>query len=218
LAGSAEDLANDPSDPDLQEVSGLKAKVSELETSVAATKSSLGLRNPKVASIQSMIDSIHKQIPDATDRALGKVRAHLKQRIEQTQQIVASLETELAAAQKTAVAAQAQRDRLNQLQRDVDFRVAQLNAQERMAEQARLQSKVTLANITVLDKAIPPIEPAFPKPMQVMLVAVGAGLALGLILALLAEMTDRRIRFPDDLKFVTHAPMLGIVYASKGSG
>ena len=218
LAGSPEDLANDPSDPDLQELNNLKAKVSELETSVAATKSSLGLHNPRVASIQSMIDSIRKQIPEVTDKALEKVRAHLKQRIEQTRQVITSLEAELEVAQKTAIAAQAQRDRLNQLQHDVDFRLAQLNSQERMAEQARLQSKLTLVDITVLDKAVPPIGPAFPKPLQVMLVAIGAGLALGLILALLAEMTDRRVRFPDDLVFVTSAPMLGIIHAARARG
>ena len=131
--------------------------------------------------------------------------------------MIASLEAELAAAQKTAIAAQAQHDRLNQLQREVDFRVTQLNAQERMAEQAKLQSKLTLADITVLDKAVPPISPAFPKPLQVTLVAVGAGLTLGLILALLAEMTDRRVRFPEDLEFVTSAPVLGVIHASKGS-
>ena len=76
LAGSAEELANDPSDPDLQELTNLKARVSELESSVAATKSSLGLHNPKVASIQSMIESIRSQIPEVTDKALEKVRAH----------------------------------------------------------------------------------------------------------------------------------------------
>jgi succinoglycan biosynthesis transport protein ExoP len=62
-----------------------------------------------------------------------------------------------------------------------------------MAEQARLQSKLTFADVAVLDKAAPPIDPAFPKPLIVMPVAIAAGFALGLILALLAEMTDRRI-------------------------
>ena len=59
-----------------------------------------------------------------------------------------------------------------------------------MAAQARLQSKLTFADIAVLDKAAPPIEAAFPKPIIVISAAVGAGLALGLILC--ASLGDDR--------------------------
>ena len=71
---------------------------------------------------------------------------------------------------------QAQRDRLGQLQRDVEFRAEQLNARERAAEQAKLKSKLTFSDMTVLDKAFPPVEPAFPKPFVVMPVGIAAGL------------------------------------------
>ena len=63
--------------------------------------------------------------------------------------------------------------------------------------------------MTVLDKATPPIEPAFPKPLVVIPVGVAAGLVLGLLLALLAEATDRRVRFPVDLEYAASAPFLG---------
>ena len=98
---------------------------------------------------------------------------------------------------------------LNTLQRDVDFRAEQLNARQKVAEQAKLKSKLTFSDMTVLDKASPPVEPAFPKPFVVMPVGIGAGLALGLILALLAEAADRRVRFPIDLEYAASAPFLG---------
>ncbi len=109
------------------------------------------------------------------------------------------------------ITTQPQRDRLGELQREVAFRQDRLGVLEKMAAQARLQSKLTFGEITVLDKAVPPIAPSFPKPMQVILVAAGAGLALGLIFALMAEMADRRVRFPIDLEFGARAPMLGII-------
>jgi polysaccharide biosynthesis transport protein len=80
-----------------------------------------------------------------------------------------------------------------------------------MAAQARLQSKLTFANISVLDKAAPPLQPAFPKPLIVIPVGIGAGLALGLLLALIAEATDRRVRFPADLEFCVSRPLLGVI-------
>ena len=143
------------------------------------------------------------------------MREHLKARIAQTQDQIAKLEVSQAAAQKALIAAQAQRNRLGELEHDVAFRLDQLNEQEKMAAQARLQSKLTFADIAVLDKAAPPIEPAFPKPLIVIPVAIAAGLALGLILALLAEMTDRRIRIPNDLNLVCSAPVLGVIEPQK---
>jgi polysaccharide biosynthesis transport protein len=122
---------------------------------------------------------------------------------------IASLESEQDQAQKSLIDIQAQRDRLGQLQRDVDFRAEQLNARERAAEQAKLKSKLTFSDMTVLDKAVPPVDPAFPKPFIVMPVGIVAGLALGLILALLAEAADRRVRFPLDLELAGRGPVLG---------
>jgi uncharacterized protein involved in exopolysaccharide biosynthesis len=137
------------------------------------------------------------------------MHAHLKERIATVQTQIASLGKEQDKAQKSLIEIQAQRDRLGQLERDVAFRADQLNARERAAEQAKLQSKLTFSDMTVLDKAFPPISPAFPKPFVVMPVGIVAGLGLGLILALLAEAADRRVRFPVDLEYAAPAPFLG---------
>ena len=113
-------------------------------------------------------------------------------------------------AQKSLIANQAQRDKLGELEHEAGFRLEQMNAREREAAQVDLQSKLTFADISVLDKAVPPAAPSFPKPAIVVPVAIGGGLALGIILALLSEMTDRRVRFPSDLKFAASAPLLGV--------
>jgi polysaccharide biosynthesis transport protein len=211
LASNDTNLATDPSDPDLQSLATLKDKLLTAQTAVESVKNSLGANNPKMVSEAANIAALKKQIADATDR----MREHLKARIAQTQDQVVKLEASQAAAQKALIAAQAQRNRLGELEHDVGFRLEQLNGQEKMAAQARLQSKLTFADIAVLDKAAPPIDPAFPKPMIVIPVAVAAGLALGLILALLGEMTDRRVRNPNDLKFAASAPILGVIPAQK---
>jgi polysaccharide biosynthesis transport protein len=207
LTSGTTDLSNDPSDPDLQILSGLKEKLSAAEAELAAAKGALGANNPKMLAQQANIAAVRKQMADATER----MRAHLKERIGTVQTQISSLEAEQQQAQKTLIATQAQRDRLGQLQHDVEFRADQLNARERAAEQAKLKSKLTFSDMTVLDKAFPPVEPAFPKPFVVMPVGIGAGLALGLVLALLAEAADRRVRFPIDLEYATPAPFLGSI-------
>ena len=205
LTSGSTDLSNDPSDPDLQILSGLKEKLSTAEADVASAKGMLGPNNPKMLAQQANMAALRKQMSDATE----KMRTHLKERIDTVQTQIASLEQEQDKAQKSLIDIQAQRDRLGQLERDVAFRADQLNARERAAEQAKLQSKLTFSDMTVLDKASPPTEPAFPKPFVVMPVGIAAGLALGLILALLAEAADRRVRFPVDLEYAAPAPFLG---------
>jgi protein tyrosine kinase modulator len=205
LNGGSTDLSNDPSDPDLQILAGLKEKLSTAETDIVASKGVFGANNPKMVAQQANLATLRKQIGDATE----KMHQHLKERIATVQTQIAALEAEQDQAQKSLISIQSQRDRLGQLERDVEFRAEQVNARERAAEQAKLKSKLTFSDMTVLDKAFPPLEPAFPKPFIVMPVGIAAGLALGLILALLAEAADRRVRFPIDLEYAAAAPFLG---------
>jgi uncharacterized protein involved in exopolysaccharide biosynthesis len=210
VSGSTE-LTNDPSDPDLKMINDLKEKITASQVEIETGKSMLGANNPKVVAAMSNLATMRKQLADAIDKS----RENLKDRIANVQTQIASLEVAKSQAEKTLIAAQAQRDRMGDLQRDVAFKLEELNARERAAAQARLQSKLTFADIAVLDKASPPVDPAFPKPLLVVPVAIGAGLGLGTILALIAEATDRRIRAPSDFGAATSAPLLGVIEVSK---
>lgn len=212
LASGSTDLTNDPTDPDLQMINTFKDKIANSQADIEAVKNSLGANNPKMVSAMANITTVRRQLAEAVDKA----REHLKQKIAATQSQIASLEVAQAQAQKTLIAAQAQRDRLGDLERDVAFRQDELNARQRVAAQARLQSKLTFGDISPLDKATVPLSPAFPKPMTVIPAAVAGGLTLGMILALLAEATDRRIRFPADFGGATSAPALGVIEARRG--
>jgi polysaccharide biosynthesis transport protein len=213
LIGGSTDLSNDPSDPDLQILSGLKERLTTSEADLATAKGALGANNPKMLAQQANLAAVRKQIGEATE----KMRQHLKERIDLAQTQIAALEADQEQAQKSLIEVQAQRDRLSQLQHEVEFRAEQVNARERAAEEAKLKSKLTFSDMTVLDKASPPVAPAFPKPFIVLPVGIAAGLALGLILALLAEAADRRVRFPVDLEHSASAPFLGALDGARRS-
>ena len=162
LTSGSTDLSNDPADPDLQILAGLKEKLTTDEAEIAASKGVLGPNNPKMVAQQANLASVRKQIGEAAE----KMRQHLKERIDTMQTQIASLEAEQERAQKSLIEVQAQRDRLSQLQRDVEFRADQLNARERAAEEAKLKSKLTFSDMTVLDKASPPIGPCVSKTVR----------------------------------------------------
>jgi uncharacterized protein involved in exopolysaccharide biosynthesis len=214
LESGSTDMTNDPSDPDLQMINSLKDRIASSLGEIESAKNTLGSNNPRMIAAATNVATMRKQLAEATDKA----KERLKERIEATKKAIASLEQAQAQAQKTLIGAQAQRDRLADLQRDVVFKLEELNARERVAAQAKLQSKLTFVDISPLDKAVPPIAPAFPKPTLVWPASSVGGLALGMILALIAEATDRRVRAPADFRVATSAPLLGVFEASKGRG
>jgi uncharacterized protein involved in exopolysaccharide biosynthesis len=211
LASGSTDISLDPSDPDLQLLAGFKEKLSEAQTAMETAKSTLGANNPKMVAETANINALRKQITDVT----GRMQSRLKEKIATVQKQISQLEDAQGEAQKRLNRSQAERNQLVELQRDLGSRLEQLTEEERRVAQAKLRSKLTLADITVLDKAVPPTKPAFPKPQIVIPAGVGAGLALGLILALLAEMLDRRVRVPEDLAYVAPAPVLGQILPSR---
>ena len=213
LASDSTDLSNDPSDPDLQILASLRRKLAIAEGDIAAAKSALGARNPKIVAQRANLAATRREISEATD----KMREHLKERIELAQTEVASLEAQQLAAQKSLVEVQAKRDRLSQLESNVRFRGYEFNDRKNAAEAAKLKSKLTFSAMTVLDKAAPPVTPSFPKPLIALPVALSAGLALGLILALLKEAADRRVRFPVDLEYSAAGPFLGVLERARPS-
>src|SRR5262249_33621847 len=135
LTSNSTELSVDPADPDLQILANLKQKLTTTEADIAASKGVLGANNPKMMAEQANLAATRKQIGEATE----KMRQHLKERIETVQTQIASLEADQGRAQKSLIEVQAQRDRLSQLQRDVDFRADQLNAREKAAEEAKLK-------------------------------------------------------------------------------
>jgi polysaccharide biosynthesis transport protein len=72
----------------------------------------------------------------------------------------------------------------------------------------RLESRLDQTDIAVLNPAIPPLLPVFPKiPLNVVL-SVIIGTMLGCGLALLLEMMNRRVRVRDDLAYAAGIPVL----------
>lgn len=192
--------------------------LSQLKTSLASTisdlgraRSTLGSNNPKVqallASQRSLQDQIAAELITARATATAKIKA--------LQEQIAALQSTYSDQYGKLISVQGQRDQLASLQREYAFRQEQLDSASRAAASAKMQGDLSFSNVTTLDNATPPQSAAFPKIPLVAGLSVGAGLALGVIFALIAEALDRRIRVTDDLGFATDAPLLGVIAKSK---
>lgn len=110
------------------------------------------------------------------------------------------------------------RDKVDQLQRmenDVALKRDQyLKAAQRFAD-LRLEADTTNAQITDMGPTTASTTPSFPKRPMIIGAATASGLGLGILLALLVELLNRRVRSEDDLEGAASAPVFAMVGARK---
>jgi capsular exopolysaccharide synthesis family protein len=70
-------------------------------------------------------------------------------------------------------------------------------------------NRATVIKVTVVDPAVPPSTPVRPLPLLYVGIGAAAGLVLGVLLALLREVLDTRVRTVRDVEAVTAVPVLG---------
>lgn len=97
-----------------------------------------------------------------------------------------------------------------QLQNDVAVLRMQLNETQTKGAKEEQEAQSVDAGLTLLGSATPPDDAAFPKTIPVMLSAVVLGLGLGILLALLFELLNRRVRGPDDI-VIEGVPLIGVI-------
>lgn len=112
------------------------------------------------------------------------------------------------------------RDKVDQLQRmenDVALKRDQyLKAAQRFAD-LRLEADTTNAQITDMGPTTSSTTPSFPKRPLIIGSAMASGLGLGILLALLVELLNRRVRSEDDLNGAAGAPVFATVGGHKRS-
>lgn len=97
-----------------------------------------------------------------------------------------------------------------QLQNDVAVLRAQLNETQIKGAKEEQEAQSADAGLTLLSSATPPDSASFPKTIPVMLGAIVLGLGLGILLALLFELLNRKVRGPDDLA-IDGVPLIGMM-------
>ncbi len=77
--------------------------------------------------------------------------------------------------------------------------------------QTSLEGQANQADIALLTPATPPLTPSGPQVLRNALIAVFLGTLLGVGLAMLAELTNRRVRSGEDLGEYLKRPVLGVL-------
>ncbi|KAF0117611.1 MAG: chain length determinant protein [Rhodospirillaceae bacterium] len=194
-----------------QTLSRMQGELSTVQSELARLGTEVGPRHPRYAALIQSQSTLQEKIREETKA----IRRSFAAKVETLRNQVRQLETTHVGQSQHMIDQQEQRDQLVKLSREVDFRQAQLDSAANRAEALRMQGQISFVNVVPLDQAAPPTKPVFPRKRVILPLAAGFGLALGVVLALLIEIFDRRIRTPADLEYATGLHSIGRLMAGK---
>ena len=186
-------------------IAGMKADINRNEARLQELNSKFGENHPQVVEARANITELRSRIESETRRVTGGVTVSNTINKQRESQVKRALEEQRAKVLRM----KAVRDEGQVLVREAES--AQRTFEGLMARltQTALESQSTQSYANVLTVAQPPSEPASPKLVLNIALAVFLGLLLSIGVALLLELTDRRLRDPDDIVTALGLPVLG---------
>lgn len=188
-------------------INGLKADIGRLDAKLQESSVNLGKNHPQTQRTETELATLKAQLEAETRKITSSIDTSYqvgKQREQQLQSAVAAQKARVLVLNK-------QRDELNVLRRDIDTAQRAFETFSQRAAQTNVESQNTQTNIAVLNAASPPAEPSRPRILLNVLVSIFLGALLGVGLALMLELANRRVRSGDDLAEALDLPMLGSI-------
>ena len=186
-------------------VQGLKADVARQEAKLKDLSSQYGPNHPLVLRAVAEGQALRIKLDAEIKRVAGSVGTNARVNVQREAGIRASLE----AQKRKVLAIKQQRDEIAVLQREVENAQKAYDLTAQRLVQTNLESQTQQTNVVVLNPAVEPVEPSFPKvPLNIVVSAV-LGIMMGVGLALLLEVFNRRVRSAQDIVEYLGLPVIG---------
>lgn len=191
-------------------INSLKADVARLQSKVDENNVNLGVNHPSRQRAEAELASLKARLASESGRISASIETAYRVGKDRERELQGAVN-----AQKTRVLAlNKQRDELNVYRRDVEAAQRAYETVSQSASQTRLQSLTNQTNVVRLDTATTPVDPSSPKMLLNLLIAAFAGTLLGIGLALVLELTNRRVRSSEDLMQMLDLPVLASISSS----
>jgi succinoglycan biosynthesis transport protein ExoP len=188
-------------------VNGLKSDIARLEAKLNESNVNLGKNHPQTQRAETELATLKTQL-DAETR---KITSSIETTYQVSKQREAQLQGALGAQKAKVLVLNKQRDELNVLRRDIESAQRTFEVVSQRAAQTNLESQANQTNIAVLNPATAPSDPSKPRVFLNILVSIFLGTLLGVGLALVLELAQRRVRSTEDLVEALELPVLGAI-------
>jgi chain length determinant protein EpsF len=186
-------------------IQSLKASLSQAEAKRQDIATRFGKNYPDYKEVEGEIEQLHARIARESAAIAASLGSTAQINMRRENDVRAALD----AQKKKVLNLKHEHDQAAVLEEDVTDAQRDLDAVSQHLSQSSLESLMQQTNVVQLSKADPPLYPSSPKLLINMLLAVFFGAALGVGVALAAEMRDRRIREDEDIIELLNVPLLG---------
>jgi chain length determinant protein EpsF len=194
-------------------IQGLKRDLAVGETKLAELGLKVGKNHPQYLRTQAEVDSLRAELSaemKTVTRSIGTTTKVAQGR-------EADIRNALAAQKSRVLSLKQQRDEASVLVREVENAQRIYDSALQRFNQSALESQNTQTDVVILNPAVPPLEASSPKVLLNTILAIFLGGLLGIGLAFLMEMIDRRVRSSEDLATALDIPVLGEIAKFKKS-
>jgi capsular exopolysaccharide synthesis family protein len=160
---------------------------------------------PDMRQLSASLAEIDRQIAAQTSAIKQSLQAQYAAALDAER----ALEAQVSTQQGAVLDLRGRSIRYTILQREVDTNRTLYDGLLQRYKEVGVAGGVAANNISIVDRAVPPIKPSRPEPLVNMALAAAFGLGAGVFLALLREALDQAVRTPFDIESDLDLPMLG---------
>jgi chain length determinant protein EpsF len=186
-------------------INNLKGEINRLESKLREASINLGNNHPQYKSMESELSSLKQQLEKETSH-IGRSYATTE---DVSRDKAANVRSLIAAQKRKLFELKHERDEANVLLSDVTSAQKAYDAVSQRFTQTNLEGQSSQTNVSILSPAYPSVRPSSPRLKLYTLIAIAIGSLIGIGIALMSEMLDRRVRVADDIEQSLGIPVLG---------
>ena len=193
--------------PTLANTAQANAQLAEIDAKIQEESKLLGPNHPELLALKATRAAVARQVAEERSNAQAQSRA-----VAAAANASAGALDRAVQAQKSRVVAMSDKlGRLSQLQNEVNIRKDQFIKTSARAAQFREEGAVGDSGLTPLGLAYVPKAPKFPNMLLIIPGSMGFGFVLGILISVLMELINRRVRGPEDLAGLADVPLLAVI-------
>ena len=185
-------------------VLGLKADINRLEGKLQEASRNLGKNHPQYQAMESEIAALKQKLDAETKQILSSINTADNVSTQKQSALKATIES----YKRQAIGDSTKHDQIAVLENDVESAQKAYDIVVQRYTESNLQSQASQTNISILTPATEPTEKSSPRLFMNMLVATFVGAMLGVLVALVMEMFNPRVRTVDALEVATGLAVL----------
>jgi capsular exopolysaccharide synthesis family protein len=185
----------------------LSGQLATLQLERSRLKEKFKDAHPEVQKVQAQIEQLQKAKDERARQIVGGLEAELGQLRKQESEIRAAIDTQKAQASRDS----RKGAELEALRKESDSSKNLYEVLLQKLNETDIAASIRNNNVSMIERAVPPHSPVRPQKVRIALMALAAGLVLGVALVLVRDFFDNTIKDPEEIERYLHLDLLAAV-------